>query len=59
MFSKKELQTTKTYIERKKNDILNSKKGSDIDYIKDLQTLIVLENVVDNKLEQTKELDIF
>uniref|UniRef100_A0A6M3LYT5 Uncharacterized protein n=1 Tax=viral metagenome TaxID=1070528 RepID=A0A6M3LYT5_9ZZZZ len=59
MFSKKELQTTKTFIDRKKGDILNSKKGSDGDYIRDLQSLITLENAVDKKLEQTKESDIF
>ena len=59
MFSKKELQTIKTFTARKKNDILNSKKGSDVDYIRDLQTLIILENAVDKKLEQTKESDIF
>uniref|UniRef100_A0A6M3K044 Uncharacterized protein n=1 Tax=viral metagenome TaxID=1070528 RepID=A0A6M3K044_9ZZZZ len=59
MFSKKELQTTKTLIDRKKGDILNSKKGSDGDYIRDLQSLITLENAVDKKLEQTKESDIF
>ena len=49
MFTNKELEVTKDYIKRKKNDILNSEGGSDLDYIKNLQTLIVLENAVDEK----------
>jgi len=56
MFTVKELKCNRVYIERKKNDILESKGGSDWNYIQTLQTLITLGAVVDEKLQ--KELKI-
>lgn len=52
MFSKQELEGTKDYIELKKGGVLNRKGGSDFDYIRDLQTLILLGNAVEEKLEE-------
>jgi hypothetical protein len=54
MFSDKELQANKSAIARKKRDILNSKDGSDLDYIRNLKTLIILENAVEEKIEEQK-----
>jgi len=56
MFGDNELNATKKYIKQKKNEILNSNSGSDLDYIRDLQTLIILENAVDEKLEKNDPL---
>lgn len=49
MFSESELQTTKTYLARKKQDLLTNQKGSDFDYIKQLQAIAKLENAVDEQ----------
>jgi len=54
MFSDKELEATKDYINRKKADILNNEGGSDLDYIQNLKTLIQLENAVDEKIGKNK-----
>ena len=51
MFTKKELEANKTIIERKKRDVLTSKGGSDLDYIRNLQTLTILENAVSKEIE--------
>ena len=51
MFTDKELRVTKDYIRRKKVDILNKKDGSDADYIRNIQTLIKLDNAIDEKLK--------
>ena len=51
MFTDNELKVTSDYIEKKKQDVLARKEGSDADYIRDLQTLIVLENAVEGRLE--------
>lgn len=52
MFSKKELQTNKEYIARKKRDIINKPGGSDAEYIRNLQTLIKLDDAVDLLLDE-------
>jgi hypothetical protein len=44
MFDDKELDATEKYCDRKIDDILNKDGGSDIDYIRSLQTLITLKN---------------
>jgi len=54
MFIDKELKANKDFIRRKKSDVLSSKGGSDADYIRDLQTLIVLNNAVDERVEIEK-----
>jgi len=54
MFSDKELEATKDYINSKKADLLNNEGGSDLDYIQNLQTLIQLENAVDEKMGERK-----
>ena len=55
MFTDKELKANKDFINRSITDTLNSEKGSDSDYIRDLQTLIVLDNAVDEQLESYNE----
>ena len=52
MFSDKELKATTDFIKNKKDDVLNSKEGSDIDYLRDLQTLTILESAVNKKMER-------
>ena len=52
LFLDKELKATADYIEKMKEDILNSKKGSDLDYLRNLQTLTILENAVNKKMEK-------
>ena len=47
MFTDDELATNAKVIEMKKREVLNSKEGSDLDYIRNLQTLIILENAVE------------
>jgi len=49
MITDKELEATKVFCERKFNDILYSKEGTDTDYIRNLQTLITLKNAVGKK----------
>ena len=53
MFTDKELETTLNCIERKKKEILNSKGGSDCEYVRNLQTLIKLENAANQSLHPT------
>ena len=53
MFTDKELETTLNCIERKKKEILNSKGGSDFEYVRNLQTLIKLENAANQSLHPT------
>jgi len=48
MFTDKELKTTVEYIRQKKEAILNSEEGSDLDYVKNLQTLIKLDDAANN-----------
>ena len=50
MFSKKELDATKKAAEIKINEILNddSEKLSDLEYIRNLQTLITLKDAAEN-----------
>jgi hypothetical protein len=50
-----ELKATKEYIGYKKRDVLRRKGGSNLDYIRDLQTLIILENAVDEKTSESQE----
>ena len=50
MFTDKELKTTLDVIKRKKNDVLNEEEGSDLDYLRNLQTLIKLENAANKAL---------
>jgi len=49
VFTEKELEATKRVIKAKKEKLLNSEEGSDADYIRNLQTLIKLENAADEK----------
>lgn len=51
MFTRRELEANADYIARKKKNVLDSKEGTDLDYLKNLQTLIKLENAVDKELE--------
>lgn len=53
MFSDKELKTMIDFIKRKKNDVFNSKGGSDLDYIRNLQTLTKLEDAANKSVEPT------
>ena len=53
MFTDKELETTLDVIKRKKNDVLNKEEGSDLNYLRDLQTLIKLENAANKVLHPT------
>ncbi|MFA5036951.1 MAG: hypothetical protein WC479_07230 [Candidatus Izemoplasmatales bacterium] len=52
MFTKKELEAIRDVGRVKFNDILQSNKGSDADYIRDLQTLISLRNAAEEKLNE-------
>ena len=56
MFTTKELMGIKEYIKRKRRDILKSNEGSDLDYIRDLQTLTQLENAVDIEMDADREM---
>ena len=55
MFSDKELKGTVDFIDKKIDDILDNKKGSDADYIRDLQTLIILKNATNQKIQRIKD----
>ena len=55
MFTDKELEMTIDYIQRKKNDILNSQEGSDLDYVRNLQTLTKLEDAANKEIHPTKK----
>ena len=55
MFEKKELEATLDYIDQKKDDILNDSGGSDLDYLRNLQTLTKLEIAAEEKLDSMKE----
>jgi len=50
MFSEKELKGTVDTIDRKMDDALNSEKGSDADYIRNLQTLVTLKSAANQKI---------
>jgi len=52
MFTDEELATNAKVIEMKKKEILNSRAGSDSDYLRNLQTLIKLENAVADLVEE-------
>jgi len=54
MFTDKELEATKDYCDRKMDEILNKEGGSDIDYIRNLQTLVTLKDAVNKKIHSTK-----
>jgi hypothetical protein len=54
MFTDNELKTTKAYIERKREDILDDgDRISDLEYIRSLQTLAKLEDTVNQKIRST------
>jgi len=55
MFTKKELKANLEYIRQKKEAVLNSKEGSDFDYIRNLQTLIKLENATNKRIHSTSK----
>ncbi len=57
MFTDKELKGTINYINRKTEDILDDEKGSDADYIHDLQTLAKLKDAARNSLERRRVAD--
>ena len=50
MFGDKELETTLTHIKRKKRDVLNREGGSDLEYLRNLQTLTKLQNAAENHI---------
>ena len=52
MFTNKELEANRDYANKKIKDLLNSKKETDFDYIKDLQTLIKLKAATDEQLKE-------
>ena len=52
ILSKKELEITEKMIKAKKAQTLKSSKGSDLDYIRDLQTLTQLESAIEGKKEE-------
>jgi len=51
MFTYKELEETKDYCERKIDDVLNKEGGPDADYMLNLQTLITLKDVANQKIQ--------
>ena len=57
MFTDNELKTSLDYVRRKKDNILNSKDGSDFDYIRDLQTLTQLENAFEEQQKKAKHVE--
>ena len=54
MFTDKELETIMDVADRKIDDTLNSEGGSDADYIRNLQTLIVLKDAANQRLKSSK-----
>lgn len=54
MFTDKELETIIDVSKRKKIDILNSRKDSDFEYLRNLQTLVTLEDSVQQLLDKMK-----
>ena len=48
MFADKELEATKNLAGRKIKDIINKEGGSDLDYIRNLQTLITLKETAES-----------
>ena len=52
MFDKKELETTIRITQAKIDDLLHSDKGTDEDYIRDLQTLSKLKDAAEKKLDK-------
>ena len=52
MHSKKELEAVVKVSRIKTEDILNGGKGTDIDYIRELQTLAILKSAAEGKLEK-------
>ncbi len=55
MFADKELKTIVDVADRKMDDVLNDGKGSDSDYIRNLQTLITLKSAATQKIQQIEE----
>ena len=51
MHTKKELETIKNMTNVKINETLNSNEGTDLDYIRNLQTLIKLKDTTEKKLD--------
>jgi len=51
MFTEKEMKVTLASIKSKRQNVLNRKGGSDLDYIRDLQTLIDLEAAANRTLD--------
>ena len=50
IFADKELKGTVNFIDKKMDDVLHSKDGSDADYIRNLQTLTSLKNAAEEKI---------
>jgi len=55
MFTDKELETIKDVSERKIDGILNKDGGSDVDYIRNLQTLMTLKEAANQKIQRIKD----
>ena len=55
MFTEKELETTVDYCDRKIDDLLNKKDGSDLVYIRDLQMLTTLKDAANQKIQTTTD----
>jgi hypothetical protein len=55
MFTDKELEATVDYCDRKIDDLLNNEGGSDLDYIRNLQTLITLKDAANQKIQRIKD----
>ena len=55
MFTDNELKTIDDVAERKMNDILNKGEGSDLDYIRNLQTLVTLKDAANQEIQRIKD----
>lgn len=54
MFTERELETTKDILRKKKSEVLDSRDGSDLDYLRKLRTLIKLESAVTERLKNER-----
>ena len=55
MHTDKELEAIKTFSDRKIKDIINKEGGTDLDYIRNLQTLVKLKDAAEKKIKDYKE----
>ena len=55
MFTDNELDATVEYCDRKIDDVLDKEGGSDIDYIRDLQTLVTLKDTANQKIQWIRD----